>query len=322
MKIGIIGTGRIAGRFVQEALAAGNIEITAVYNPHIDSAEQFAGERCKGMQVSAATDLEEFMDSVDAVYIAAPHETHYGYVMECLAHRKHVLCEKPLVLSRSQAEECFGTAAEKDLILMEGIKTAYCPGYRKLLETAVSGIIGDIRYIESCFTKLEDEGKRELTDTVYGGSFTELGSYVLLPILDLFGRGYETVRFSGIWGENDLDIFMKTDVAYQNCFASAFCGLGVKAEGRMMVSGTKGYILVKAPWWKTSHIEVHFEDPRRMDVYDFPFEEDGLRYEIRKFTDWIKRKDDKMFSASCDRSIIMAGLMERFLQERRNRQKN
>ncbi|MCI9486932.1 MAG: Gfo/Idh/MocA family oxidoreductase [Lachnospiraceae bacterium] len=319
MKIGIIGTGRIAGRFVPEALAAGNIEITAVYNPHVGSAERFAGERCKGLQVSATMDLEEFMDAVDAVYIAAPHETHYGYIMECLVHEKHVLCEKPMVLSRLQAEECFGAAAEKDLVLMEGIKTAYCPGYRKLLEIAGSGIIGDIRYIESCFTKLEDKGKREFTDTAYGGSFTELGSYVLLPILDLFGGDYETVRFSEIWGANDLDIFVKTDVAYRNYFASTLCGLGVKAEGRMMVSGTKGYILVRAPWWKTSHIEVHFEDPRRMVTYDFPFEGDGLRYEIREFTDWIKRKDDRTFAASGDRSIIMAGLMERFLRDRRSR---
>ena len=80
--------------------------------------------------------------------------------------------------------------------------------------------------------------------------------------------------------------------------------------------------MVRAPWWKTSHIEVHFEDPGRTVTYDLPFEGDGLRYEIREFTDWIKRKDDRTFAASCDRSIIMAGLMERFLQDRRSRKEN
>ena len=92
-------------------------------------------------------------------------------------------------------------------MLFEGIKTAYCPGFEKLLGIACSGIIGNIHYIDACFTKLEDKNKRELTDMACGGSLTELGSYCLLPIIKLFGNKYEGVRFESIHDNKGLDVF-------------------------------------------------------------------------------------------------------------------
>ncbi|MFR2694476.1 MAG: Gfo/Idh/MocA family protein [Enterocloster bolteae] len=122
---------------------------------------------------------------------------------------KHVLCEKPLALKGEQAKELFAYAERQNLVLFEGIKTAYCPGFQKMLEIARSGSIGTIRYAEACFTKLESGDSRELTDRMYGGSFTELGSYCLLPIIKLLGNGFEDVRFESIRGENGLDVFTK-----------------------------------------------------------------------------------------------------------------
>ena len=67
---------------------------------------------------------------------------------------KHVLCEKPMTLNRKEAEELFGLAKEKNCILMEGIKPAYCPGFVQMLRIARSGVIGTIRdcllYTSSC----------------------------------------------------------------------------------------------------------------------------------------------------------------------------
>ncbi len=317
MRIGIIGTGRIAKRFVPEALSVDGIEISLIYNPHPGRAESFAEECCSGGSVRTAEKPEEIWDQIDAAYIASPHETHYSYIKDCLGHGKHVLCEKPMVLSVTQAEECFRLASEKHLVLMEGIKTAWCPGYRKLLNIAVNGCIGEIKYIDSCFTKLEDEGKRELTDIRFGGSFTELGSYVLLPILDLFGSGYGSVGFSRIDNALGLDIFTTLDLRYRGRMARAQCGLGVKAEGRLLIAGTKGFIKVDAPWWKTTHFEVHYENPGRKETYDEPFEKDGLRYELREFLKQIRHYEADTMELASARSLCMADLMERFLSARR-----
>ena len=310
-RIGIIGTGRIAERFVPEAKLVSGVNAQCAYNPHRESAERFAE---KWVMV-AYEDLEQFYDAVDVVYIASPHGTHYEYIKSALEHGKHVLCEKPMVLKKAQAEELFRYAKERGLILFEGIKTAYCPGFSKLLGIACSGMIGSIRNVEACFTKLENPKSRELTDLAYGGSFTELGSYCMLPILKLFGKDYNDIRFDSIQGENGLDLFTKVSLTYPTGVATATCGLGVKSEGRLLISGTKGYLVVEAPWWKTSYFEVRYENPGEVDKYSERFLGEGLRYEISDFLSMINGDRKNGFKLTRGESIALADIMERFLRE-------
>ena len=310
LKIGIIGTGRIANRFMPEVKLVSGISAQGVYNPHWESAKRFA-ER---WEIDAYKSIEEFYEAVDAVYIASPHETHYDYIKSALEHGKHVLCEKPMVLDKVQAEELFRYARANNLILFEGIKTAYCPGFNRLLGVAGSGLIGNIRNVEACFTKLEDPESRELTDRIYGGSLTELGSYVMLPILKLYGEDYEDIRFDSVRDKNGLDIFTKISVCYPNGIGTATCGLGVKSDGRLLIAGTKGYIIAEAPWWKTSYFEVHYEDPLEVEKYSERFLGDGLRYEISDFLSMINGRKSSEFKLTRSESVALADIMEQFLK--------
>ncbi len=309
-RIGIIGTGRIAERFIPEARLVSGVSTQGVYNPHKDSALRFADR----WEINPYENMEDFFSAVDVVYIASPHDTHYGYIRSALEHGKHVLCEKPMVLCKAQAEELFAYAGEKNLILFEGIKTAYCPGFHKLLGIACSGIIGSVRNVEACFTKLEKKGGRELNDRIYGGSFTELGSYVMLPILKIFGKDYTSIRFDTIQGENGLDIFTKVSLNYPTGIATATCGLGVKSEGRLLIAGTKGYIVAEAPWWKTSYFEVHYEDAGKVDKYSETFLGDGLRYEISDFLSMIRGSSSSEFKLTRGESVALADIMEQFMK--------
>lgn len=310
-RMGIIGTGRIAERFIPEAKLVSGISTESVYNPHEESAIRFAEK----WSINAYSDLEAFYAGVDMVYIASPHETHYEYIKSALEHGKHVLCEKPLTLQGTQAKELYQCAKDNKLVLFEGIKTAYCPGFSKLLGIACSGAIGNIRNVEACFTKLEKKESRELTDLHYGGSFTELGSYVLLPILKIFGKQYERVTFDSIHGENGLDLFTRASFKYENGLATATCGLGVKSEGRLLISGTKGYIIAEAPWWKTTYFEVHHENPAEVEKYSERFLGDGLRYEISDFLSMINGNNQSDFKLTRGESVAMAEVMEKFLSE-------
>ncbi len=312
-RIGIVGTGRIANRFIPEAKLVSGVTTQGVYNPHKESALQFAQK----WDINAYTEKEEFYQEIDVVYVASPHDTHYDYIKEALAHGKNVICEKPLVLKKKQAEEVFSEAKEKELILFEGIKTAYCPGFQKLLGIACSGMIGAVRNVEACFTKLEKPGSRERTDRLYGGSFFELGSYVMFPILKLFGTEYEEIAFDTIDDENGLDLFTRVSLRYPSGVATATCGLGVKSEGRLLISGTLGYIVVEAPWWKTSYFEVHYEDAGRIDKYSEIFLGDGLRYEISDFLALLNHNEKNAFKLTRGDSIALAGIMEKFMTEKR-----
>ena len=313
-RIGIVGTGRIANRFFIEARNVSGVNVQSVYNPHPNSVAKFAEK----WDINPYSNLEEFYKEVDVVYVASPHETHYDYIKSALEHGKHVLCEKPMVLKKSEAEEVFALAKSKDLILMEGIKTAYCPGFHRLLGVAHSGKIGNIRYVEACFTKLENPEHRELVDVKYGGSFLELGSYVMLPIFKLFGEEYNELKFHTIKGDNGLDLFTKASFKFPTGLATATCGLGVKSEGRLLIAGTKGYILVTAPWWKTTYFEVHYEDPSQVEKYSETFLGDGLRYEINDFLMQLTDKGRNDFKLTRSESISMAASMEQFIKENRS----
>lgn len=311
-RIGIIGTGRIANRFVPEAALVSGVNTRCVYNPHRESAEKFADK----WGLDAYEDIEDFFAASDIVYVASPHETHYSYIRQSLEHGKHVLCEKPMCFNGAQARELFEYAKQKKLILFEGIKTAYCPGFAKLLGIACSGVIGNIRGVDACFTKLESADQRELTDKTYGGSFTELGSYCLLPIIKLFGPEYEEVRFESIKAANGIDLYTKAHVRYGNGLATATCGLGVKSEGKLLISGTTGYISVDAPWWKTSYFEVHHENPDEIERFSERFLGDGLRYEICDMLSMINGDTTRDFKLTRGDSETMAAMMEQFLAGR------
>lgn len=313
LKIGVIGTGRIAGRFGREVRYISGAVLYGVYNPHISSAEAYAD---RFQLVMATDDLEEFLEDVDAVYVASPHETHYGYVKAALEHGRHVLCEKPMALCRSQAEELYQLAEEKGCILMEAVKTAYVPGFNQMMGIAKSGLIGEIRDVEACFTRLTDEGKREMVDQNYGGGFTEFGSYTLLPIIKLLGTDYKEIRFDSIPGENGIDLYTKASFIYDNAFALSKTGLGVKSEGQLIIAGTKGYILAESPWWLTQSFEVRYENPNKREKHSTKFLRNGLCYEISDFVYMINEHEGRTYKFTKEESIAMAGIMEQFLKNR------
>ena len=318
IRIGIIGSGRIAARFVPEAKYVSGVIVNSVYNPTRGSAERFR-ER---FELNLATDnLDEFLDAVDAVYIASPHETHYTYAKLALEHGKHVLCEKPMAFRREEAVELFALADGSKLVLSEAVKTAYCPGFVQLVGIAKSGVIGEVCDVEACFTRLTPQHLRERTDTLYGGGFTEFGSHTLLPVMKLMGTEYQSLRFDSILDENGIDLYTKASFVYPNGMALSKSGVGVKSEGQLLISGTQGYILAESPWWKTQYFEVRFENPAKKERYFTKFLGDGIRYEISDFALRIQGSQTRAYKFTAAESVAIAGVMEEFLRKRNLEQK-
>lgn len=306
-RLGIIGTGRIAHRFVPESEVIDGIEATAVYNPRMTSAEKFAEE----LNIEFATDdITTFIEKIDAVYIASPHETHVDYCKQMLIAGKHVICEKPLSFSEKEARELFEMADEKELVFMEGMKTAYCPGFKAILDVAESGKIGRIVDVEACFSRITPVNVREMNDQKYGGSFTEFGSYTLLPIVKLLGTKDRSTSTWALKGETGVDVYTKTSIDYGTAVGLAKTGLAAKSEGQLVIAGTEGYILVPSPWCLTKYFEVRYEDPTKIEKHSYPFEGQGLRYEIQEFVDRMNGSRNVSFTA--EESIWFAKKMEEY----------
>ena len=311
VKMGIIGSGRIARRFVPEAKYVSGINVECVYNPHMSSAKKFAKEFELNNYFD---DFDLFLSEVDAVYVASPHETHYEYAKRALLKGKHVLCEKPMALLKNEVLDLYAIAKDKECIIMEGIKTAYCPGFGQVLSVARSGVIGQIRDVEACFTKLESENARELKDLEYGGSFLELASYTLLPIVKLLGTEYIDIRFDRFNNQDNIDIYSKAYIKFKDAVATAKTGLGVKSEGQLLISGTKGYIIVEAPWWKTQSFDVRYENVNMNEKYFYKFLGEGLRYEISDFISMINGNAKKSLKLTQEESAFMADIIEKFIE--------
>ena len=312
IRLGIVGTGRIASRAVREIGKVDGLKIAAVVNPNIGHAHEFAD---KFGIVNVFEGIEELRDIVDAVYVASPHRTHFNYVCDLLNMGFHVICEKPMSLKPEYARSLYFLATKKELVLMEGIKTAYCPGFKKIEEVLSSSVIGDVVDVEAAFTRLTDTDCREYDDKKYGGSFTEFGTYSMLPIFRFLGTEYENVSFMSKNIES-VDGYTKAVFDFGDRFACAKTGLSVKSEGQLLISGTKGYILVPSPWWLTRYFEVRYEDPKKIDRYECEFEGDGLRYE---FTEFVRRINEGISipDKEIDEGMARAGVFERFLKVRK-----
>ena len=318
IRLGMIGTGRIAHRFADAVAKVENVQLVCVYNPHKGSAERFVKSiGNEGQKAPLATDSwEKLMELTDAVYVASPHETHYKYIKTALIENKHVLCEKPMTLCAQEAQEVYDLAVKKKRVLLEAVKTAYCPGFLAMIEMAQSGAIGEICDVEACFTKLVPTNMREYTDIVCGGSLTELGSYSLLPIMKLLGTDYQDMNFQSVYAPNGVDKFTKVSFAYSNGIGLAKTGIGVKSEGELIISGTKGYIYCEAPWWLTKHFEVRYENAAKRDVYEYEYEGSGLQYELDYFVRKICGQDVNIHAAiTREESVMAACIMEKFLKE-------
>lgn len=308
INLGVIGSGRIAKRFIKESKYVSGINIEGVYNPNMASAKRFAEDQ----ELNLYTDqLEELFSKVDAIYIASPHSTHYSYIISALNAGLHVLCEKPMTLSESEAAGAFKLAKKKHLILLHAVKTAYCPAFEHLLLLAKSGRIGEIKDVEASFTKIVEGDVRELNPAMSGGSMNELATYPLLPIFKLLGTEYTKIDFYS-YIKDDVDLFTKGIIQYKNATGSFKVGLGVKTEGEMIITGTRGYLYVPAPWWKTDYFEMRFEDLRATNKYFYKFEGDGLRYELMEFVSLINGRETLYRHLREDETIAMSRVLETY----------
>ena len=311
VKVGIVGCGRIAKRFPLEADVVNGIIITAAFDTDMGAMVDFTRAF---KDVKACGTFENMLENVDAVYVATPHLSHYDYIKKSIEAGKHVLCETPMVLQGTQAKELFELAEQKDVILMEANKTAHCPAFNHLMVMVKSGVIGEVVDIEASVSQLLDKSGREFDSFQAGGALFEQGSTVLLPIFKLMGINYKNLNLYSRM-ENGVDIHTKGVFRYDHAVCSFKAGLGVKTEGNLVISGTKGYAYVPAPWWKTDYFELRYEDQNKNQKYFYKWDGEGLRYEIQEFISCIINHRFSTARLRRRESIQMANVMQQFINK-------
>ena len=109
-----------------------------------------------------------------------------------------------------------------------------------------------------------------------------------------------------------VDVFTKGIINFPHATASVTLGIGVKTEGNLVISGTKGYVYVPAPWWLTDYFEVRYEDQTKNKKYFYSYDGEGLRYEIQEFISMIVGGRLSSYRLRRHESILIADIIEKY----------
>ena len=306
---GIVGCGRIANRFMVESRFVSGITFDCVCNPNLAMAEEFAA---KHSLKASYSDFDAMLKEVDVVYVATPHRFHAEYVRKALTEKKHVLCEKPMTLSVEEAKELYALAEKNGVLLQEALKTAFAPGFRRLINLAKGGVIGKIKQVNATFTRLTpDKSLREYDPNQGGGALTEFGSYVLCPIIKLLGapKLEDAVVHKLKDSDDKVETFATGIIKYPEATGVFTVGLTGKSEGHLTIAGTTGYIYVPSPWWKTEYFEIRNDMGQTVRRVFCPFVGDGLRYELAEFVNSITKSFSLGAWNHCDSINLLALLL-------------
>ena len=146
IKWGILGTGRIAGKFAAALNYLEDAELYGIASRSEENAAAFSREYSVPKRYHSYESLVADAD-IDVVYIATPHSLHKDNCLMCLAHGKAVLCEKPFTINAIEAATVINHARERQLFLMEAMWTRFIPAAIRLKELIEDNVIGDIQYL-------------------------------------------------------------------------------------------------------------------------------------------------------------------------------
>lgn len=282
MKLGVIGLGRIADKVVGTTLSKmPEIELYAAGSRSLERAEAF--KKKHGFEVAYGSYEELAADpKVDLVYICTPHSEHYENLKLCIKHKKNILCEKSFTLDAKQAEEIVQLAKQADVFLAEAIWPRYKKITAKITEVINSGIVGDVKFLNTNLFYPVTDKERIMKESLGGGAMLDLGVYVLNFALTHFGYDIEHVETSMKKTDTGVDESETMTLFYRNGrMASLSCGISSHSDRHAFFYGDKGYVYVdnvNTP----SVLKVFNTSDELVYQYDDANEISGYEYEFRE----------------------------------------
>jgi predicted dehydrogenase len=280
LRLGILGTGRIASAMAEDLTLLEDVEVVAVGSRTDAGAQRFAEAhdvpRAHGSYESLVADAD-----VDAIYVTTPHPRHRDDALLAIAAGKAVLVEKPFTMDARQAREVVDAAQAAGTFVMEAMWTRFNPHVVKVREVVQSGVLGEI------VTVTADHGQWfafDPTDRLYapelgGGALLDLGIYPLSFASMVLGTPSEVTARSV---PTSTDVDAQTSVVLDHpSGAQAVLTTTLQAQSpcRATIVGTDGYLEIDPTWYAPTSFTVV---PRAGAAwrYDEPHVGHGLRHEV------------------------------------------
>jgi 1,5-anhydro-D-fructose reductase (1,5-anhydro-D-mannitol-forming) len=182
----VVGTGRFAANRIVPALqrALGS-RLVAIVSRERARAEEFAAEHDADR---AYDDLDAAMRDPDVgfVWVATPHSLHLEPVLAAARAGKHVLCEKPLATSRTDARAMVRSCRRAGVMLGTGFHLRHHPLHKEVHRLVAAGELGELAFAEAEWsTPIPRSGQgynapwRSQPDLAFSGITTGTGVHVL-----------------------------------------------------------------------------------------------------------------------------------------------
>ena len=280
---GILGCGRIAGKFAADLKLVSDAELIAVGSRSQETADSFADEFNVKYRHASYTALVQNPE-VDVIYIATPHNLHYENTILCLNHNKAVLCEKPFAMNKAQSIEMIDLARQKNIFLMEALWTKFHPHYLKTMEVLKAGTIGEVKslLINFGFKPTEPVPKRLFDRQLGGGTMMDIGIYNVFMALSVLGKPDEIFAHM-IAAPSEVDeqcavVFKYKNGAMASLFSTFSANLATEAE----ICGTKGRLKLTSRFYEPSTILELYPAINVKEIITVPKEDGfGYQYEAR-----------------------------------------
>jgi len=292
IKWGILGTGRIAGKFASDLQYAEGCELIAVGSRSQASADEFANEFSVKYRHGSYDELVKNPE-VEVIYIATPHNLHYENTLLCLNHGKAVLCEKPFAMNTRQALTMINLAMEKKVFLMEALWTKFHPHFIKMQQMIGEGMLGDIKsvLINFGFKPVPPVNPRLFEPELGGGTVMDIGIYNVFMALNILGKpdhidAVMTPAPTGV-DEQCAILFRYKNGAMAQLFSTFLTNLGTEAD----ISGTKGRVRLTSKFYEPS-ATIEFYEGRDNPKQIIAVEKErgtGYQYEARHVNECLRK---------------------------------
>jgi predicted dehydrogenase len=253
-KIGyaVIGLGTIADHFMRGVQTSSSSKITGLVSGHRDKAERIAAQYgVPTTSIYSYEDMDKFRDNktIDAVYVALPNSMHAEYTIRSAKAGKHVLCEKPMSTTVSEAEAMIAACKAAQVKLMIAYRLHYEPLNLKAVKLIHDGALGKVQTINGAFGFNANPTAWRLNKALAGGgSLFDVGIYVLNASRYLTGE--EPAKFTAVTSTIDQDgrfSTMEENISWTTKFPSGIVATGSSTYGAQMlgyykVFGSKGWL--------------------------------------------------------------------------------
>jgi len=285
---GIFSTGGIAGTFARGLRESETGELLAVASRTQDSANTFA-EKNDVPRAYASYDAMLADPEIDAVYIATPHPLHAEWAIKSADAGKHILCEKALTLNWPDAQRIVEAAERNGVQLLEAFMYRCHPQTAKIVELVKSGVLGEIKHIEStfAFNTGADEDSRWLNLELGGGGILDVGCYTVSLVRMIAGAAQNRdfaepieVKATGKLGSTGCDDYATALLTFAGGLtATCLTGVRLNADGHCKIYGSKGNLTVPSPWFcsatpnlileqSSEKQEITVESPKNLYAYE------------------------------------------------------